>query len=72
MDKNNKKKVSKKAMKFYSMSDFLRGKSSKIITKISEEDETAFVMKHGKPVAVLISHEKYERLMKEGIDIEEC
>ncbi|KRN88701.1 type II toxin-antitoxin system Phd/YefM family antitoxin [Ligilactobacillus ceti] len=71
MDKNKEVKQIKKAMKFYSMSDFLRGQSSKIITKISNDDETAFVMKHGKPVAVLISHEKYERLMKQGIDLEE-
>ncbi|WP_027107106.1 type II toxin-antitoxin system Phd/YefM family antitoxin [Ligilactobacillus ceti] len=71
MSKNNASKVMKKTMKFYNMSDFLRGKSSQIITKTSDDDDTAFVMKHGKPVAVLISHKKYERLMQEGIDIEE-
>ena len=53
------------------MSDFLRGQSSKLITGLSDEDKTAFVLKNGKPVAVLISHEWYERLLKAGIDITE-
>nr|WP_255520448.1 type II toxin-antitoxin system prevent-host-death family antitoxin [Corynebacterium marambiense] len=53
------------------MSDFLRGQSSKIITKLSEEDEAAFVLKNGRPMAVLISIDRYERLMKAGIDITE-
>ena len=56
---------------FYNMSDFLRGQSSKLITGLSDEDKTAFVLKNGKPVAVLISHERYERLLKAGIDITE-
>ena len=42
--------------------------SSKLITGLSDEDKTAFVLKNGKPVAVLISHERYERLLKAGID----
>ena len=53
------------------MADFLRGQSSKLITGLSDEDKTAFVLKNGKPVAVLISHERYERLLKAGIDITE-
>ena len=40
-------------------------------TGLSDEDKTAFVLKNGKPVAVLISHERYERLLKAGIDITE-
>lgn len=51
------------------MSDFLRGQSSKIITKLFEEDEAAFVLKNGRPLAVLMSIERYERLMNAGIDI---
>ena len=39
----------KTTMDFYNMSDFLRGQSSKIITKLSEEDEAAFVLKNGRP-----------------------
>lgn len=59
----------KTTMDFYNMSDFLRGQASKIITKLSEEDEAAFVLKNGRPMAVLMSIDWYERLMKAGIDI---
>lgn len=64
-------KAEKLTMDFYNMSDFLRGQSSKIITKLSEEDEVALVLKNGRPMAVLISIDRYERLMKAGIDITE-
>ncbi len=63
------KKDSKKTMGFYNMSDFLRGQSSKIITRLSENDEAAFILKNGKPKAVLISKERYDRLVQAGIDI---
>lgn len=59
------------AMEFFNVSDFLPGQSSKIITKLSEEDGAGFVLKNGKPMAVLISIERYERLMQAGIDITE-
>ena len=59
----------KKVMKFYNMSDFLKGQSSKIITQLSKEDEAAFILKNGKPKAVVLSNERYERLLKAGIDI---
>ena len=65
------KKIQKEPMEFYNMSDFLRGQSSKLITKLSDEDRAAFVLKNGKPIAVLISNERYERLLKSGIDITE-
>lgn len=58
-------------MEHYNMSDFLRGKSSKIITSISENDRAGFVLKNGKPLAVIISNDRYERLLKAGIDINE-
>lgn len=58
-------------MEHYNMSDFLRGKSSKIITFIYENDTAGFVLKNGKPMAVIISNERYERLLKAGIDINE-
>lgn len=65
------KKKSIKPMEHYNMSDFLRGHASKIITKVSEEDTTGYVLKHGKPMVVIISNERYERLLKAGIDINE-
>lgn len=53
------------------MSDFLKEQSSKLITRLSDEDKAAFVLKNGKPIAILISNERYERLLKAGIDITE-
>lgn len=64
-------KKSIKPMEHFNMSDFLRGQASKIITKVAEEDTTAYVLKHGKPMVVMISNERYERLLKQGIDINE-
>lgn len=64
-------KMKKQPMDFYNMSDLLRGQSSRLITRLSNEDRTAFVLKNGKPLAVLISNERYERLLKAGIDITE-
>lgn len=64
-------KVKKQPMDFYNMSDLLRGQSSRLITRLSNEDRTAFVLKNGKPLAVLMSNERYERLLKAGIDITE-
>lgn len=58
-----------KPLKYYNIADFNRGKSSKIIKEIEDEDSTAFVLKHGKPVAVIITNEKYERLLENNIDI---
>ncbi len=64
-------KMKKQPMDFYNMSDLLRGQSSRLITRLSNEDRTAFVLKNGKPLAVLMSNERYERLLKAGIDITE-
>lgn len=61
----------KEPMEHYNMSDFLRGQASKIITGISETDKAGFVLKNGKPQAVIMSNERYERLLKAGIDITE-
>lgn len=66
---NMREKNSNDIMDFYNMSDFLRGQSSRIITKLSENDEAAFILKNGKPKAVLISKERYDRLVQAGIDI---
>ncbi len=64
-------KKSIKPMEHYNMSDFLRGHASQIITKVSEQDTTGYVLKHGKPMVVIISNERYERLLRAGIDINE-
>ena len=67
----NDERKSIKPMEHYNMSDFLKGQASKIITKVSEKDTTGYVLKHGKPMVVMISNERYERLLKQGIDINE-
>ena len=66
---DNKKSIT--PMEHYNMSDFLRGQASKIITSISAEDTAGFVLKNGKPLAAFISNDRYERLLKAGIDINE-
>ncbi|MFR3040449.1 hypothetical protein [Ruminococcus callidus] len=38
---------------------------------VNEKDNAAFIQKNGKPIAVVISYERYERLLKSGIDINE-
>ena len=58
-------------MEHYNMSDLLRGQASKIVTAVSEEDKMGFILKNGKPLAILMSNERYERLLKAGIDINE-
>ena len=58
-------------MKHYNMSDFLRGQASRIITAVSEKDDTGFVLKHGKPIAILMSNDRYERLLKAGSNCSE-
>lgn len=58
-------------MEHHNIGDFLRGQSSKILTAISEEDKTAFVLKNGKPLVVVMSNERYTRLLEAGVDINE-
>lgn len=58
-------------MGHYNMSEFLRGHASQIITKVSKEDTVGCVLKHGKPMVIMISNDRYERLLKEGIDVKE-
>ncbi len=64
-------KKPKVPMEHYNIGEFNRGQSSKLIRNMSEEDKTAFVLKNGKPIAVLISYERYERLLAAGVDINE-
>lgn len=56
-------------MEHHNIGDFLKGQSSKILTSIADADKTAFVLKNGKPIVVVMSNERYGRLLKAGIDI---
>lgn len=56
-------------MDHLNIGEFNRGQSSKLIRDLAENDKTAFIQKNGKPIAVVMSYERYERLLKEGVDI---
>lgn len=64
-------KKQKSPMDHFNIAEFNRGQSSKIIKNLVEEDKTAFIQKNGKPIAVVMSYERYQRLYEEGIDINE-
>jgi prevent-host-death family protein len=66
----NNKKV-KTPMEHLNIGEFNRGQSSKLIRGLVEEDKTAFIQKNGKPIAVVMSYERYQRMFEQGIDINE-
>ena len=61
----------KTPMEHLNIGQFNRGQSSKLIRNLVEHDSTAFIQKNGKPIAIVISYERYERLLTAGIDINE-
>ncbi len=65
----NKQQKGLVPMEHHNMSDFLKGQSSRILTSLADEDKTGFILKNGKPLVVVISNERFERLLKAGIDI---
>ena len=69
MEKNKAKR--KVPVEHLNIAEFNRGQSSKLIRNLVGGDKTAFIQKHGKPIAVVISYERYERLLDEGVDINE-
>lgn len=66
-----KKKTIKKPMKHFNIAEFNRGQSSKILRGLVSEDDVGFINKNGKPMAIVISNERFERLLENGIDINE-
>lgn len=61
----------KTVMEHLNIAEFNRGQSSKIIRGLVEEDKTAFIQKNGKPIAVVMSYERYQRMYEKGVDINE-
>ncbi len=53
----------------YPMTDFLRGKASRIFEKVEKDDAVVIVSKNSKPRNVIISYERYVELAKKGADI---
>ena len=66
----NDKKV-KTPMEHLNIGEVNRGQSSKLIRGLVEEDKTAFIQKNGKPIAVVMSYERYQRMFEQGLDINE-
>jgi prevent-host-death family protein len=64
-------KKPKPIMEHLNIAEFNRGQSSRLLRELVAADKTAFIQKNGKPIAVVMSKERYDRLMKEGIDINE-
>lgn len=62
-------KKSKEPMQHFNIGEFNRGQSSKLLRELAENDKTAYILKNGKPLAVVISNARYERLLAAGIDI---
>ena len=48
--------------------DLGRGQASKLLKEVADGDDVAYVLRYGKPLVVVISHERYERLMEDGVD----
>jgi hypothetical protein len=66
-----KKAKPKVPMEHLNIAEFNRGQSSKLIRGLVADDKTAFIQKNGKPIAVVMSNARYERLLKKGVDINE-
>lgn len=66
----SEKKI-KLPMEHLNIGEFNRGQSSKLIRNLVDNDQAAFIQKNGKPIAVVFSYERYERLLNSGIDINE-
>lgn len=61
----------KTPMEHLNIGEFNRGQSSKLIRGLVEKDKTAFIQKNGKPIAVVMSYERYQRMFEQGLDINE-
>ena len=65
------KSAPKPLVEHINIAELNRVQSSKIVKHISEEDITALIMKNGKPMAFIMSYERYKRMHEKGIDIDE-
>mgnify|MGYP002702169657 CR=1 FL=1 len=53
----------------HTATEFLRGQASKIFDEVSKKDKVVTVIKHSKPHTVIISYDRYRRLVEKGADI---
>ena len=54
---------------YESVTPFLKGQASKIFKDVATKDKVLIVQKQNKPQNVIISYERYKRLVDEGADI---
>lgn len=54
---------------YESVTPFLKGQASKIFKDIADKDKVLIVQKQNKPQNVIISYERYKKLVDEGADI---
>lgn len=66
-----KDKKIKRLMQHWNIAEFNRGQSSKLIRELVQKDDVALIQKNGKPIAVVISYERYQRMFEKEIDITE-
>lgn len=53
----------------HTATEFLRGQASKIFDEVYQKDKVVTVIKHSKPHTVIISYDRYRRLVEKGADI---
>ena len=58
-------------MEHFNIAEFNRGQSSRLVRELVAADKTAFIQKNGKPIAILMSYERYMRLCEKGVNINE-
>jgi hypothetical protein len=68
-DKKPTPKVS--VMDHFNIAEFNRGQSSRLLRELVAADKTAYIQKNGKPIAIVMSYERYLRLCENGVDINE-
>ena len=51
---------------YHSITEFLRGQASRIFSEVKEEDKVVIVNKQNKPQAVIISYDRYKRLIEKS------
>lgn len=55
---------------YHTMTEFLRGQASKIFGEVAYKDNVVIVLRNSKPQNVIISYDRYQRLIDEkGVDI---
>lgn len=54
---------------YESVTPFLKGQASKIFKEVADKNKVLIVQKQNKPQNVIISYERYKKLVDEGADI---